>query len=609
MKAKKIVSILAVFCIVLLGGICLTACGGGNNKLTISFDSNGGTNVAAIEYVDGELTMPSDPTREDYLFGGWFEDNGTWDAEFDSSKASDYVAKKNITLYAKWLKKVNLVFLGVDEPISDIYLDSLDKQLPTPNKEGYVFVGWYLDNNTFQNPYTTRTIVEANELNEVYLYPKWKADDSQEKTIYYIANEFALEKTYDIIEPQSTITLYQPNIAYYEFVGWFYDDGLTIQAPMRMANSMIEDEFIILYGKFVLKEIDTLTVLGQPKIYYEYGETFDLGNAKLLVKYKDTKYANEIVEITPEMVSEFATEDNGQDCYSSTNYPSYDFCGSFYVRALDKNGYALSSVGIRYYVNTDLETLSLSEESLTFNFGDSVYLSSKNLSVNWTDKNGESGTEKLLDAESQSSNNNYSISNLSTNFIGSSTFKLRYHFKTIDVNYTVNPIDVESGYINETRNAIILNSQKSLLDGDVQIYLHTPDDKNILYSGLKSEDIVEDIDTKTSGEHKAKIKFNGQQIEISYVVIDLDKIESAEIKQPFYVRTNNYQIVSFYITVTFVMEDGSTFNFMIDRYPIYVLGENNAYFIDDFDTTSAGTKYIKVSFYGKEFSAKYVVVE
>ncbi len=606
MKAKKIVSILAVFCILLLGGLCLTACGGGeSNKLTISFDSNGGTNVSAIEYVGGELAMPSDPTREDYLFGGWFEDNGTWEEEFDSSKVSDYVEKENITLYAKWLKKVNLVFLGVDEPISDIYLDSLDKKLPVPNKEGYVFVGWYLDNNTFQNLYTTKTIVKENEQNEVYLYPKWKVDDSQEKTIYYIADGFGLEKSNDIIEPQSTITLYQPNVAYHEFVGWFYDDSLTMQAPMRMANSIIEDEFIILYGKFVAKEIDTLTVLGQPKIYYEYGEKFDLGNAKLLVQYKDAKYANEIVEITPEMVRDFSTEDNGQNFYYSTNYPLYDFCDSFYISALS-NEHILASTSVKYYVKSDIEKFSiLGAEDLTFNFGNSTELSTKNLSVSWEKVNGEKGTEVLRESDFGA---NYSTDGLYTNFIGSSTFQLRYHFKTILINYTVNPVAVESGYIDQLTNPFLINAQKSLLDKNIKIYLKTSDGKEILYDGLKTEDVVEDIDTSTIGLHKAKIMFDDKEIEIAYTVIDIDKIVSAEIEEPFYTGTLYFGSISF--TVTFTLEDESTFKYYFVNNN-YTLSPNkkDSYTIQGIDTSSAGIKYARVYFYGKEFDVKYTVID
>lgn len=622
MKIKKIVSILAVFCIVLLGGICLTSCGGGGkNKLTIFFDSNGGTSVSTIEYVNGELTMPNGPAREDYLFGGWFEDNGSWNTEFDPSKASEYVSKKNITLYAKWLKKVILVFVVNTEQIEDVYLDKLDITLPTPKNpysdENYTFAGWYLDNN-LEKLYTTRTVVKPNDYNEVFLYPKWESNRS--RSIYYVAEGLNLLKTSDIVEPQKRVTLYQPNIQFYEFCGWFYDRQFTKQAPLRVSYEMINSTGLILYGKFVQKEIYNISVVGQIKTHYEYGESIDLGNAKIFITYKDPKYESEIIAITSDMIIGFSTVDTGQYAYISLDDSAqpYDFCGSVSFKIdlskFQNNGSNIPSTSINsnifytdnisYYVNSDLETFTLSEEELTFNFGDPTYLSSKNLSVNWTNKNGESGTEKLMDTTLTIPGGlNYKVSNLKTNSLGSSTFKLRYHFKTIEVNYTVTPTEIERGYIDETRNAILLNSQKSLIDADVEIYLHTPDGKDVLYGGLKLEDIIEDIDTSTSGEHKAKIKFNEQEIEISYIVIDLDKIESAEIKE----RIPQY-FQSSYLKVTFTMKDGTTFDFEIDRNPIYALGGKlNAYFIDNIDISTAGTKYAKIYFYGKEIDVKYTV--
>ena len=175
MKSKKILSMLAVICLVLFGGIFLTACGGGNS-LTINFESNGGTSCSSVEYTqDRTLTMPNNPTREDYLFGGWYEDNGTFEKEFNLANINTYLENDSLTLYAKWLKKVNLVFLtnGGSE-CSEMLLESLDNELPTPTKDGYVFAGWYLDNQTFSQPYTTTTIVEADEYNDVYLFAKWK---------------------------------------------------------------------------------------------------------------------------------------------------------------------------------------------------------------------------------------------------------------------------------------------------------------------------------------------------------------------------------------------------------------------------------------------------
>ena len=61
----------------------------------VTFDSDGGSEVAAVEVKDGEkVTKPEDPTKTGYTFKGWF--NGDTEYDFDASVTA------NITLKAKW---------------------------------------------------------------------------------------------------------------------------------------------------------------------------------------------------------------------------------------------------------------------------------------------------------------------------------------------------------------------------------------------------------------------------------------------------------------------------------------------------------------------------
>ena len=69
---------------------------------TITFDSRGGTDVAAQKQMYGELLeVPDPPTREGYEFTGWYIDPGCatkWDMEKDP-------VYQDFTLYAGWEKK------------------------------------------------------------------------------------------------------------------------------------------------------------------------------------------------------------------------------------------------------------------------------------------------------------------------------------------------------------------------------------------------------------------------------------------------------------------------------------------------------------------------
>ena len=67
---------------------------------TVTFDSNGGTDVAAQELEYGDLvTEPESPTREGYTFDGWYSDENCsylWDFETPVNDSME--------LYAGWIQ-------------------------------------------------------------------------------------------------------------------------------------------------------------------------------------------------------------------------------------------------------------------------------------------------------------------------------------------------------------------------------------------------------------------------------------------------------------------------------------------------------------------------
>ncbi|MCQ2753334.1 MAG: InlB B-repeat-containing protein [Bacilli bacterium] len=70
-------------------------------KYDITFDSNGGSAVQAISVIEGEITNPpTDPTRSDYAFDGWYYDDDTFEYKFDFATTAIY---ENVELHAKWV--------------------------------------------------------------------------------------------------------------------------------------------------------------------------------------------------------------------------------------------------------------------------------------------------------------------------------------------------------------------------------------------------------------------------------------------------------------------------------------------------------------------------
>ena len=66
---------------------------------TVTFDSKGGTDVPAHNQMYGELLeLPAPPTREGYVFTGWYTDHAcdeAWDTQQDTIQT-------DMTLYAGW---------------------------------------------------------------------------------------------------------------------------------------------------------------------------------------------------------------------------------------------------------------------------------------------------------------------------------------------------------------------------------------------------------------------------------------------------------------------------------------------------------------------------
>lgn len=100
---KKRLSVILAAALMLALSFTFVACGEQSGKYTITFDSMGGSDVAAITAAAGEqVTAPAAPTRDGYEFLGWFEstDGGTTLSETEFTVG--YMPSKNVTVYAKW---------------------------------------------------------------------------------------------------------------------------------------------------------------------------------------------------------------------------------------------------------------------------------------------------------------------------------------------------------------------------------------------------------------------------------------------------------------------------------------------------------------------------
>ena len=95
-KSLDVIVVACILVIIILVGIELR-----NPGHTVTFESLGGTDVAPQTQMYGELLeLPNPPTREGYVFTGWYRDYACyepWNIETDTIQSE-------MTLYAGWEK-------------------------------------------------------------------------------------------------------------------------------------------------------------------------------------------------------------------------------------------------------------------------------------------------------------------------------------------------------------------------------------------------------------------------------------------------------------------------------------------------------------------------
>ena len=154
--------------------IGLTACA---KKYTVQFETNGGSAISAVTVVEGgTIVAPTEPTKEGYLFGGWYYDIDL------TEKVSDFasiVVQSDMTFYAKWnvdysnyeyTVKFNLNG-GTGEAPDQVVKHGNKVVLPTGlTKPGFKLRSWYTDENLIF-PFIPNSQVTS----DLTLYAKWES--------------------------------------------------------------------------------------------------------------------------------------------------------------------------------------------------------------------------------------------------------------------------------------------------------------------------------------------------------------------------------------------------------------------------------------------------
>ncbi len=105
---------------------------------------------------ESQVIEPTEPTREGYEFRGWFEKtSNVTPYDFSKEIKGDYVFIAMWRLKEEEVKKVSIAFeigFADDYQVDTIIVDDGEKVLAPavdPEKEGYLFMGWYLGGTPF----------------------------------------------------------------------------------------------------------------------------------------------------------------------------------------------------------------------------------------------------------------------------------------------------------------------------------------------------------------------------------------------------------------------------------------------------------------------------
>lgn len=163
---KRIFAALLTLAALIVFALCLTACTPAEDVIeqTVKFDVAGGNETIPDQIVNrgDKATQPADPTRDGYMFDGWYLGNKEWNF-------AENEVNRNMTLTAKWYC-YNVTYNldggknALNNPETYTVYDEIT--LGEPTKPGCVFVGWTFEGQ--DEPIPSVTIPAGSEGDREY---------------------------------------------------------------------------------------------------------------------------------------------------------------------------------------------------------------------------------------------------------------------------------------------------------------------------------------------------------------------------------------------------------------------------------------------------------
>ncbi len=217
-------------------------------KYTVTFDSKGGSAVAAIADVESgaTITKPTDPTQDGYLFAGWYKADPETDSNAVAWNFESDTVTGNVTLYAKWtangdtpqpVEKYTVTFDSKGgsavAAIADVESGATITKPTDPTQDGYLFAGWYKADPATDSNAVAWNFESDMVTGNVTLYAKWTANGDtpqpvEKYTVTFDSKGGSAVAAIADVESGATITKpTDPTQDGHRFAGWYKADPET----------------------------------------------------------------------------------------------------------------------------------------------------------------------------------------------------------------------------------------------------------------------------------------------------------------------------------------------------------------------------------------------
>lgn len=142
-------------------------------------------------------------------------------------------------------------------PIESLFYDEESTFImpKNPSKFGYIFDGWYIDNETYNIPFNDTFLSLIGNSKNLVVYAKWKIDSHEEKINVIFKSNNEIVNMYENVIVGSTINM--PNVSKegHTLEGWYtsLNNGETFDEKWKF-NEHEVNMSVVLYAKWIINQ-------------------------------------------------------------------------------------------------------------------------------------------------------------------------------------------------------------------------------------------------------------------------------------------------------------------------------------------------------------------